>query len=293
MDQASSLRSIIKKNQIASTTRARVITVTSGKGGVGKSNISVNLAIQLKKLGKRVIIFDADFGLANVEVIFGIVPKHNLFDIIYNDMSVSEVLTNGPLGIEFLSGGSGVKELLKLDQAQITYLIEKMGELDKYADIIIIDTGAGISEAVLSFICASEEIILVTTPEPTSVTDAYAVLKAIRNERVQIEDKNINVLVNRVSSDEEGFEIYDKLSRVSKKFLNIELNSIGFLPEDRSLPKAVIEQTPVSILFPKSNIAKGFEKLGTNVLHNKLYEKKEQKGISSIFSSIIRRKDRG
>ncbi|MBN2222402.1 MAG: MinD/ParA family protein [Vallitaleaceae bacterium] len=293
MDQASSLRSIIKKNQIVSTTRARVITVTSGKGGVGKSNISVNLAIQLKKLGKRVIIFDADFGLANVEVIFGIVPKHNLFDIIYNDMSVSEVLTNGPLGIEFLSGGSGVKELLKLDQAQITYLIEKMGELDKYADIIIIDTGAGISEAVLSFICASEEIILVTTPEPTSVTDAYAVLKAIRNERVQIEDKNINVLVNRVSSDEEGFEIYDKLSRVSKKFLNIELNSIGFLPEDRSLPKAVIEQTPVSILFPKSNIAKGFEKLGTNVLHNKLYEKKEQKGISSIFSSIIRRKDRG
>lgn len=292
MDQASSLRSIIKRNQIMHTNRARVITVTSGKGGVGKSNISVNLAIQLKKLGKRVIIFDADFGLANVEVIFGIVPKYNLFDIIYSNMTVAEVLTNGPLGIEFLSGGSGVKELLRLDQAQIAYLIDKIGELDKYADIIIIDTGAGISEAVLSFICASEEIILVTTPEPTSVTDAYAVLKAIRNEKVRIEDKKINVLVNRVASDEEGYEIYDKLNRVSKKFLGIELNSVGFLPEDRSLPKAVIEQTPVSLLFPKSNVTRGFEKLGLNVLNNQLYQKQEQKGLSSIFSSIIRHKER-
>jgi len=269
-----------------------VITVTSGKGGVGKSNVSVNLAIQLRKMGKKVIIFDADFGLANVEVIFGIVPKYNLFDIIYNNKTISEVLTNGPLGIEFLSGGSGVNELLKLDKAQVDFLVQKLNELDKYADVVIIDTGAGISDSVISFIHASNEIILVTTPEPTSVTDAYAVLKAIKNNKIDNVQKNINVLINRVTSDEEGMDIFNKLDRVTKKFLGLELKNIGFLPEDKSLPKAVIEQKPVSILFPRSNITKGFEKLSQNVLNNTLYVQSPNNGLSNIFTSILRRKDR-
>lgn len=292
MDQASSLRNIVKKNQVSAPNRARVITVTSGKGGVGKSNVSVNLAIQLRKMGKKVIIFDADFGLANVEVIFGIVPKYNLFDIIYNNKSISEVLTNGPLGIEFLSGGSGVNELLKLDKAQVDFLVQKLNELDKYADVVIIDTGAGISEAVISFIHASNEIILVTTPEPTSVTDAYAVLKAIKNNKIENVEKNINVLINRVTSDDEGMDIFNKLDKVTKKFLGLKLKNIGFLPEDKCLPKAVIEQKPVSILFPKSNVTKGFEKLSQNVLNNTLYVKDQNNGLSNIFTSILRRKDR-
>lgn len=293
MDQASSLRNIVKSNQVYTPKRARVITVTSGKGGVGKSNVSVNLAIQLRKMGKKVIIFDADFGLANVEVIFGIVPKYNLFDIIYNNKTIREVLTDGPLGIEFLSGGSGVKELLKLDYAQISFLVQKLNELDKYADVIIIDTGAGISDAVLSFIYASNEIILVTTPEPTSVTDAYAVLKAIKNENKMQSEKSIHVLINRVESDEEGLDIFEKLNKVSKKFLGLELKNIGFLPEDKSLPKAVIEQKPVSILFPKSNVSRAFEKLATNVLEYKIYEKNtSNNGLSTLFTSILRKKDR-
>jgi len=292
MDQASSLRNIVKRNQAVAPNRARVITVTSGKGGVGKSNISVNLAIQLRKKGKKVIIFDADFGLANVEVIFGIVPKYNLFDIIYNNKTITEVLTNGPLGIEFLSGGSGVNELLKLDHAQVNFLVQKLNELDKYADVIIIDTGAGISDAVISFIYASNEIILVTTPEPTSVTDAYAVLKAIKNNNIENVQKNINVLINRVVSDEEGLDIFNKLDKVSRKFLGLEIKNIGFLPEDKSLPRAVIEQKPVSILFPKSNITKALEKLSQNVLDNTLYVKDQQNGLSNIFTSILKRKDR-
>jgi len=293
MDQASSLRNIVKGNQVYTPKRARVITVTSGKGGVGKSNVSVNLGIQLRKMGKKVIIFDADFGLANVEVIFGIVPKYNLFDIIYNNKTIREVLTDGPLGIEFLSGGSGVKELLKLDYAQISFLVQKLNELDKYADVIIVDTGAGISDAVLSFIFASNEIILVTTPEPTSVTDAYAVLKAIKNENKLQTEKSIHVLINRVESDEEGLDIFEKLNKVSKKFLGMELKNIGFLPEDKSLPKAVIEQKPVSILFPKSNVSKAFEKLATNVLEDKMYEKNSSNnGLSTLFTSILRKKDR-
>ncbi len=292
MDQASSLRNIVKRNEILGTNRARVITVTSGKGGVGKSNVSVNLAIQLRKMGKNVVIFDADFGLANIEVIFGIIPKYNLFDIIYNNKQIQEVLTTGPMGIEFLSGGSGVKELLKLDSSQISFLVEKIGELDRYADVIIIDTGAGISDAVLSFIYASHEIILVTTPEPTSVTDAYAVLKAIKNNQIGEMEKHISVLVNRVSDDEEGLDIFDKLNKVTKKFLDMELKNIGFLPEDKSLPRAVIEQKPVSILYPKAQVTKGFEALSKNIIQNKSYQKEASSGLGSIFTSILRRKDR-
>lgn len=293
LDQASKLRNIVKNNQVIPPVQnARVITITSGKGGVGKSNVSVNLAIQLKKRGKKVVIFDADFGLANVEVIFGIVPKYNLFDIIYNNKEISEVLTSEPLGIDFLSGGSGVTELLKLDQAQVTYLVDALKQLDRYADVIIIDTGAGISEAVLNFIFASNEIILVTTPEPTSVTDAYAVLKAIKNDSRQNEEeeKDIHLLVNRVSSDEEGMEVYRKLSKVTERFLDFKLKNIGFLPEDKLLSKAVIEQKPVSMLYPKASITKGIEKVADNLLENKSYTAQKKSGLSNIFSSIVNRK---
>lgn len=291
MDQASNLRNIIKKNQVnIKENNARVITVTSGKGGVGKSNVSVNLAINLKRKGKRVVIFDADFGLANIEVIFGIVPKYNMFDIIYNNKDISEILTAGPLGIEFISGGSGVQELLKLDKSQLTYMIERLYDLDCFADIIIIDTGAGISESVLDFISASNEVILVTTPEPTAITDAYAVLKAIKRRNDDISNKEINLLVNRVDSANEGMEIYEKLNKVTDRFLDINLNNIGFLPNDKHLSKAVIEQKPVSILYPKASISKAFEDIAENVLNHGSYNNTKQYGLSSIFNNILRMK---
>lgn len=291
MDQASNLRNIIKKNQVnIKENNARVITVTSGKGGVGKSNVSVNLAINLKRKGKRVVIFDADFGLANIEVIFGIVPKYNMFDIIYNNKDISEILTAGPLGIEFISGGSGVQELLKLDKSQLTYMVERLYDLDCFADIIIIDTGAGISESVLDFISASNEVILVTTPEPTAITDAYAVLKAIKRRNDDISNKEINLLVNRVDSANEGMEIYEKLNKVTDRFLDINLNNIGFLPNDKHLSKAVIEQKPVSILYPKASISKAFEDIAENVLNHGSYNNTKQYGLSSIFNNILRMK---
>lgn len=289
MDQAANLRNIVKKTEAHyQPRRARVITVTSGKGGVGKSNVSVNLAIHFKRLGKRVIIFDADFGLANVEVIFGIVPKYNMFDMIYNNKSITDILTTGPLGIEFISGGSGVQELLKLDKHQLAYMIEKLYELDRLADIIIIDTGAGISDSVLDFVAASNEVLLVTTPEPTAITDAYAVLKAISKRYNNIMDKRINLLVNRTESDFEGQEIFEKLNKVTNKYLGLQLTNIGYLPNDKQLVKAVIEQKPVSILFPRAAISKSIEALAVRMLNGTTVEQHTERGLGNLFSTMLK-----
>ena len=172
MDQAQQLRNVIKVHNQNNTNTARVITVTSGKGGVGKSNVSVNLAVQLARRGKRVIIFDADFGLANVEVMFGAIPQYNLSDLIYQGKNIRDIITPGPLGIGFISGGSGVISLNNLFREQILYLIKCLNELNTLADFIIIDTGAGISDQVMEFVLASPEVLLVTTPEPSSLTDS-------------------------------------------------------------------------------------------------------------------------
>ncbi len=168
MDQAEQLRKIIKAGTAdLNRPRARVITVTSGKGGVGKSNTAINLAVQFQKQGKRVIILDADFGLANIEIMFGAVPKYNLSDVIYHGKTIREIITPGPLDVGFISGGSGIAGLSNLSRDTLTYIVQKLSELDSIADIIIIDTGAGVSDAVMEFLVASGEILLVATPEPT------------------------------------------------------------------------------------------------------------------------------
>ena len=205
MDQAEQLRNIIKAQNLPKRPLARVITVTSGKGGVGKSNTAINLAIQFRKMGQRVIILDADFGLANIEIMFGAVPKHNLCDLIYQGKNIKEIITWGPMDVGFISGGSGIAGMSNLSRNYLTYIIQNLAELDAIADIIIIDTGAGISDAVLEFLVASGEIILVTTPEPTSITDSYSLLKALnRHHRFSKENSKIKVIANRVDTEEEG-----------------------------------------------------------------------------------------
>ena len=179
MDQAEQLRNIIKASNQPQRPLARVITVTSGKGGVGKSNTAINLAIQFRKMGQRVIILDADFGLANIEIMFGAVPKHNLCDLIYQGKNIKEIITWGPMEVGFISGGSGIAGMSNLSRDYLNYIVQNLVQLDEMADTIIIDTGAGISDAVLEFLVASGEILLVTTPEPTSITDSYSLLKAL------------------------------------------------------------------------------------------------------------------
>ena len=197
MDQAEQLRNIIKANNVAPRPVARVITVTSGKGGVGKSNTSINLAIQFRKMGQRVIILDADFGLANIEVMFGAVPKHNLADLIYQGMNIKDIITWGPNEVGFISGGSGIAGMSNLNREHLTYIVQNLAELDAITDVIIVDTGAGISDAVLEFLVASGEILLVTTPEPTSITDSYSLLKALsRHARFSPDNSQVKVIAN-------------------------------------------------------------------------------------------------
>lgn len=216
MDQAERLRNIIKANAVSeSRPLARVIAVTSGKGGVGKSNTSINLAVQFRKMGKRVIILDADFGLANIEIMFGTVPEHNLCDLIYQGKNIKEVITWGPMDVGFISGGSGIAELSNLSKDHLAFIIRNLSELDSIADIIIVDTGAGISDAVLEFLVASEEVLLVTTPEPTSITDSYSLLKSLdRHPGFSGAGTKVKLVANKVDNHNQGRILYDKLNAV-------------------------------------------------------------------------------
>lgn len=294
MDQAEKLRSIIKLQNNVIGRQARIITVTSGKGGVGKSSISINLAMQFKKKGKSVIIFDADFGLANIEVMFGAIPKYNLADLIYNGKEFKDIIMSGPMDIGFISGGSGIAGLGNMTKEQVNYLVFKLKELETLADIIIIDTGAGISDSVLEFVASSAEVLLVTTPEPTSMTDSYALLKALYyREGYEKEHSVIKIIANRVSNYEEGRNIFNRLSVVVNKFLNLNLEFLGVVPMDMNITKSVIQQKPLSISSPNSIGAKAFMNLAENLLNEEqkvCNTDKEKKGIAKIFANMFRGK---
>lgn len=288
MDQAEQLRKIVKQQEVPRQ-NARVITVTSGKGGVGKSSTSVNLAIQLSKLGKRVIVFDADFGLANVEVMLGIRPKYNLADLMFRGKELHDIVTEGPENIGFVSGGSGIQELTKLTRDQIIYLIRKLVQLDEMADVIIVDTGAGISDSVLEFVLASSEVLLVATPEPTSITDAYALLKSLkRKDEFMNSSIKIHMISNCISNSKEGIEMYEKLNTVVNKFLNIDFEYIGGIPQDKLMSQAIMMQKPVSLSYPTSPAAKALEELAWKLCNLEAGVPKERRGIAKLFTNLLR-----
>ena len=288
MDQAQQLRNIIKK-QNKMQHEARVITITSGKGGVGKSNICVNLAIQLRRLGKRVVILDADFGLANVEIMLGVRPKYTLLEVLRGEKQLRDVVMEGPEGIGFISGGSGIRELTNLTGDEVSALIRMMFELDQLADVVIVDTGAGISDTVIELVAASQEVLLVATPEPTSITDAYALLKTLhRKSEFHNQDIKIKVIGNRIASYEEGKELFDKLYIVVNKFLHIELEYLGTIPYDDYVPRAIIKQQPVTLSFPNAEASRAVFELAMvlgEVEDEGLRNKK--KGIAALFAKLL------
>lgn len=293
-DQADKLRQIISniksKNTVAPELQekaapkrtSRVITVTSGKGGVGKTNVAVNLGITLSEYGFKVIVLDADFGLANIDVLFGIVPRFTLLDVINNKKTITEILTEGPKNVKFISGGSGIEQLAKLDKAQLERFIENIEILDKLADYIIIDTGAGVSESVISFVMAADEVLLVTNPEPTSITDAYALIKMVSN---RDKNKHIKLIVNKAENQIEAENILRKLSMVAEKFLSIKLSPLGFLINDEIVPKSVKMQQPFTIAFPKSSPTKQIRDICKKLVQIKV--ERNQGGVRSFINKFV------
>ena len=291
MDQAQQLRNIIKMNQTPQRPLARVITVTSGKGGVGKSNTAINLAIQFTKLGQRVIILDADFGLANIEIMFGTVPKYNLSDLIYQGKDITEIITWGPGNVGFISGGSGIAGMSNLSREYLAYIIQNLAKLDSIADIIIVDTGAGISDAVLEFLVASGEILLITTPEPTSITDSYSLVKALnRHPRYLRDMTQIRIVANRVEDPEDGKSLYAKLNAVVARYLKVPISYLGAVPQDAKLATAVMQQMPVSLADANAKSARAYEQIARVLMYGEKEAQVKKRGMAAFFSHIIANK---
>lgn len=288
MDQAQNLRNVIKAHNIKSVENTKVITITSGKGGVGKSNMAVNLAVQFTKMGKKVIILDADFGLANVEVMFGTLPNYNLSDVIFKGKSIRDIITEGPMGIGFISGGSGVVGLNNLKSEQITFLVHNLTLLNDLCDILIIDTGAGVSDQVMEFVLASPEVVLISTPEPSSLTDSYSLMKAMYKSDRYIEGgTNVHLVANKVTSESEGKAVYSKMLSVVQKFLGGKLDYLGYVPYDNFLEKSVRNQKVVSIEYPQSKAAKSFENLAYRLLQKDSMTHYKW-GVLHIFNTLLK-----
>jgi flagellar biosynthesis protein FlhG len=282
-DQATNLRElissfrqnnnkIIKMNQKPET-GARVLAVTSGKGGVGKTNFTINLGIALSKKNKKVTIIDADLGLGNVDVVLGMVPRFTLANVMRGEASILDIINKGPNGINIISGGSGINDLIDLSREEIDNLISNFYLLNEISDYILIDTGAGINSSVVSFIEASDEVVIVITPEPTSITDAYALIKNIRRS-----NKSVKLMVNRIESSKEGYEVYNKINSATKRFLDFEVENLGFIYEDSAVRKSVREQKPFILKFPNSVASKGIDLIAYNLIN----KKNEVKSVNSF-----------
>lgn len=255
-DQAEQLRERMLQNK--KTRPTRLVTVTSGKGGVGKSNFSLNFGLGLIEKGHKAVLFDLDLGLANLDVLMGITPKKHLFHLLEPDTTVWDIIEHGPGGLEFIAGGSGFTQIIQLDDEKLDRLFSHLDPLQGYADTIIFDTGAGFSKESMRFMLSSDEVILVTTPEPPAITDAYAVIKMLHSRNPAV---SIRLVINRASSEREGKMTADKLAMVSKRFLNMDIQSLGYVSDDPYVSKAVKLQRPFLLTYPQSQAARSIRNL--------------------------------
>jgi flagellar biosynthesis protein FlhG len=262
-DQAKELRRIVEQYKQTSrkTGNLRTITILSGKGGVGKSNLSVNLACALAEIGKKIILLDADLGLANIDMLCGVTAKYNLAHLIDGSKDLDEVLVELEHNVWILPGGSGIKELADLDETRLLALIESLSVLEDRADILLIDTGAGIHKGVLTFATAADTALLITTPEPTSIRDAYGVLKILKSSTESGGKRDIAFVVNMVNSENEGLEVANRLRMAANQFLSLSVNYMGCILKDRFVEQAVRIRKPFYQLYPDSPAAECIRKL--------------------------------
>ncbi len=252
IDQAAGMRSISSPKPV------RVISIASGKGGVGKTNVSVNLAMAMNGMGKKVMLMDADLGLANIDVMLGIHPVHNLSHVISGERSLEEVIVEGPAGLQIIPASSGVRNMAELTPEEHIGLVRAFSELSNDIDVLLVDAAAGISDSVISFSRAAQEVIIVVCDEPASITDAYALMKVLNREHGI---NRFHILVNMVTSVQQGRELFGKMLKVTDKFLDVTLDFMGTVPFDEYLRKAVQRQRAVFDAYPRSRAALAFKKL--------------------------------
>jgi flagellar biosynthesis protein FlhG len=291
VDQALELRRLAAEKREAAgearpspaTSRGmRIVAVTSGKGGVGKTSFTINFAMALAEQGIRVVILDADLGMANVNVALGMAVRSSLHDVVQGDRSLFEVMVEGPGGIKIIPGGSGVQELAEIDEAARGRLLEQIADLAKVADVLLIDTAAGINKNVLGFACAADTVVVVTVPEPPAIADAYGMIKSLLTRK---RDADVRLVVNRTMRPFEGKAVFEKLDLVIHRFLGVRITSFGSIPEDDAVPDCVRRQQAVVLEVPNSAASKAVKRLAEVYLGDR---REGQGGVRGFLQRLVR-----
>lgn len=268
-DQAETLRKLVSARVNPGEPRsgkgaARIITVTSGKGGVGKSNFTLNFALALKTLGCKVLLFDADIGMANIDVLMGVRSRYNLYHLLKGERDINEIIELGTQALPFIAGGSGLADLFSLSEADLNYFTSQIEAISDEMDYIIFDTGAGLSKETLKFIMAADECLVVATPEPTAITDAYALIKVVHGME---EEASFRLVINRVTGEPEAKQVADKISLVAQRFLDMNIPALGYIRDDAHVMQAVKKQVPFSVAFPGCMAARDIQRLAFHYLN--------------------------
>lgn len=282
MDQASRLRQLIENAQGVSPRGARVVSVASGKGGTGKSALSVNLAVTLSRMGQRVLVLDCDFGLANVDLMLGASARKNLAHVLSGEVPIQDAVQEGVEGVRFLSGGSGVETLIHMHERAAAAMADSLLQLEQDADIIILDTGAGVNDTVMRLIQASHESIIITTPEPTALMDAYALIKRMNLLGTRL--PALRLVVNRVENNREAQETLRALPSLAMRFLNLNIEPLGAISLDASVPGAIKRQTPLMLAYPGSAAARDIQAIARSFLG---LQAQPRTGLSSFFKRFL------
>lgn len=263
-DQAVQLREkMSRKNMKHSIRNTRVLAVTSGKGGVGKSNFTLNFALALIEQGKSALIIDVDLGFANIDILFGHAPRETIAGMLDKQLAIEDVIERGPLGLQLIAGGQGFSGLFELNADKMKRFMEQLGSLQGKVDFVLLDTGAGLSENNMRFLLAADEVLLVTTPEPTSVTDAYSVVKMMH---AKDSDLAIRLVVNQCTDGKEGRQTAENFAEVAQRFLDKDIRTLGILPSDLHVPQAVKKQEPFLLAHPGSSASKAMRTLAAQYL---------------------------